>query len=143
MDDEFKNLVNISTWSWYTLIFITNIVYYVMGIVYSNAENGIYIGNILSISYFVYSLAFILVSGVVAFKMKQILFKIIKDDKWLNKIHFSEEEINHQSKHSGSMGMRNADVALISTKAWLNQNGLFWFSTPRFVIILAQLGQFG
>lgn len=154
LTDDFKNLVNISSISWYILMLGTNLIYYVMGIIYARTKNESIIENALSAIYLGYSVVFVIVSCVVFIKMKQVFYKIVKDETWIQdaikrsqSLSGRNEQIENQDDTINRLNVsshgRNVSMTHSTVEGHLNQHGYFWGNDPSVILNIAQLGQFG
>ena len=145
MIDEFKNLVHVSSLSWGILILITNLIYFTMGIIFATTNDGKKIVLALTTFYLAYAILFVILSSVVFMKMKQVFFKIVKDDSWNEAI--TERNINHEQQHDHHHTTSERDLNLsertVDAFKDFNQNDYFWGSNPSIVVTMAQIMQFG
>ena len=144
MNDVFIKLVHISSFSWLILLACTNLLYYLMGIVAAYAKDQQAIGFALSLVYIAYAVSFVIITYCIAWKMKQIFFKIMKNEKWITR---DEDENNGQE---GEI-VRHSQVSLslfLSIRSWathrnVHQLQYFWFGDPSLIVVAAQFMQFG
>jgi len=113
-----------------------------MGMIYAKTNSDKIIGTTLSVTYLGYSLAFVVVSYIVSIKMKQIFFKIVKDDTWIQEITQREMDSDRNTDRLRSL-IRSASSIHLQTIDRTNQYDYFWGSNPSLVVTIAQLGQFG
>ena len=138
MIDEFKNLVHVSSLSWGILILITNLIYFTMGIIFATTKDDKQIGVALTTFYLAYAILFVILSSVVFIKMKQVFFKIVKDDSWIEAITEREQQQQHTSDRDSNLSTRTVEAFKD-----FNQNDYFWASNPSIVVTMAQIMQFG
>ncbi len=138
MSDEFKNLVHVSYLSWGILIFVTNLIYFAMGILYAVTEDNGRIAIALTSFYLGYAIIFVIISSVVFVKMKQVFLKIVKDDSWIEAITERENDVGALDTNLDNLSSRT-----VQEFKDFNQNDYFWGSNPSIVVTMAQLMQFG
>lgn len=141
--DEFKHIVHVSSISWFTLILIVNIIYYIMGMVYVRTTNDAVINNSLASIYLSYAVLCVVVSYIVSIKMKRIFFKIVKDETWIKEISTRADNGDIDRSARISSIRRHVSFNEQSEVGQVKQYGYFWGSDPKYVIIIAQLGQLG
>lgn len=134
MNDVFKSLVHISTFSWLILLACTNLMYFATGIIASETNNQEAIGYTFSFIYIGYCSAFILLSFLIAWKMKKIFFKIMKNKQWIKR-----EDVEHMD--TDTMNHRNKDESMGANHT--HQLDYFWGGDPSFIVIACQVMQFG
>lgn len=126
MNDVFKSLVHISTFSWLILLGCTNLVYFGMGIITAETNNKKTVGTSLSFIYVGYSLFFVIFSIIIGWKVKKIFFTIMKHEEWVNR-NESLRNIDDKSQEGDNF----------------HQLDYFWGSDPTIIIVVCQFMQFG
>lgn len=110
-----------------------------MGIIFFRTEDDERIGIALTSFYLGYAIIFVILSSIVFIKMKQVFFKIVKDDSWIEAITERDHEL---TTSKGSERDLNLSTRTVEYKDF-NQNEYFWGSNPSLVVTMAQLMQFG
>ena len=120
-----------------------------MGIIYTRTKNETIIQTALSGIYLGYSVVFVIVSCVVFIKMKQVFYKIVKDETWIRdamkrsqSLSGRKELIENQDRLNVSSHGRNVSMTHTTVEAHLNQHSYFWGNDPSVILNIAQLGQF-
>jgi len=126
MNDVFKSLVHISTFSWLILLGCTNLVYFTMGVITSETNSKKSVGTTLSFIYIGYSVFFVVFSIIIGWKVKKIFFTIMKHEEWVKK----------------NESLRNIDEKA-QEKDDFHQLDYFWGSDPTVIIVVCQFMQFG
>ena len=166
MNDVFKKLVHISTFSWLTLLACTNLSYFLMGIIASESKDPGSIGTTLSFVYIGYAIAFVLVSLWTAWKMKNIFFKIMQNEQWITRDGEGVDPLNQSSgRLPSSVSQKRISDMLFSSergvaastsggagggigedsgdKVHVHQLEYFWGADPTYIVVLCQFMQFG
>ena len=140
MNDVFKKLVHISTFSWLTLLACANLLYFITGVIASETMNPSSIGKTLSFVYVGYAMAFVLVSLLTGWKMKQIFFRIMKNEEWITR-----DEGDNQSARSARLAVAHSSsrVGNEDNGDRVHQRDHFWGGDPTNVVVLCQFMQFG
>jgi predicted Holliday junction resolvase-like endonuclease len=126
MNDVFKSLVHISTFSWLILLGCTNLVYFAMGIITAETNDKRTVGTSLSFIYVGYSIFFVVFSIIIGRKVKKIFFTIMKHEEWVKR----------------NESVRNLDDKS-QEKDDFHQLDYFWGSDPTIIIVVCQFMQFG
>jgi hypothetical protein len=126
MNDVFKSLIHISTFSWLILLGCTNLVYFAMGIITAETSNKRTVGTSLSFIYVGYAIFFVIFSVIIGWKVKKIFFAIMKHEEWVKKCE----------------SIRSYD-AQAQIKDDFHQLDYFWASDPTIIIVACQFMQFG
>jgi hypothetical protein len=156
MNDVFKSLVHISTFAWLILLACTNLLYFATGMIASETSNQEAIGYTFSCIYVGYCAAFILLSFLIAWKMKKIFFKIMTNEQWINRdgVEHGEKDVkNHQdtptrtNENVLSVSYMQKDNHQRKEESQFNnhvhQLGYFWGGDPTFIVVACQFMQFG
>ena len=151
MNDVFKALVHISTFAWLILLACTNLLYFVTGMIASETSNQKTIGFTFSFIFVGYCMAFVLLSFLIAWKMKKIFFKIMKNKQWI--IRDVTEDCEDAVKNHGKP-MFQVDNASPNRVEYQRDNPVaggeaihqldyFWGGDPTFIVVACQFMQFG
>jgi hypothetical protein len=140
MNDVFKKLVFISSFSWLILLGFANLLYFIAGVIASETKNAKSIGKTLSFVYVGYAIAFVLISILTGWKMKEIFFRIMKNEQWITR-----GEDDNQSTRSArhSIVRSNSRVGNEGNGDKVHQRDYFWGGDPTYVVVLCQFMQFG
>ena len=126
-----------------------NLLYFLMGIVANATRNSSKVGDTMTGIFLGYNISFVLLSFVVLSKMKQVYYKIMKNEKWTTTRHLRRE----QNIHQGIYGKSEKKVIRMSTRDSISTSGVvadpdhqlnyFWGGDPHYIVNAAQLMQFG
>jgi len=145
LNDVFKNLIHISTLAWLILMAFTNIIFFLMGVVFFTTGSKQNINIALTSIFLGYLVLFIVLSLVVSQKMKQVFYRIVKDESWIDKISnanaANDNNDPRQMKMARSISLGNLSTVTVQPR--MNQTEYFWDSNPNFIVTIAQLMQFG
>lgn len=109
-------LVHVSVTTWVLLIGLLNVGYFIFGIIGYTLQNPGYIAVVIAVLFFVVDISFIFLSWALRWKMHKIFQTVMKT-----------KVIDTSDREEGIK----------------NQNQLFWFGSPRLVISMIQLMNFG
>jgi hypothetical protein len=172
MNDVFKKLIDISTFSWLILLACTNILYFVTGVIAADAsERGLgqeSIGVTLSWVFIGYAVVFVVLSYFISLKMKRIFYKIMENEKWISRLENWNANSNLNANGNASMDAGDASananmngiplrnrtpssrevLSRMSTRTSsaardVSQVDYFWGSNPTGIVFAAQFMQFG
>lgn len=136
MNDVFKSLVRISTFSWFILLAFTNLLYFVMSVIVAETDDQNAPGTVLSYMFVGFTSGFVLISFMIARKMKKIFFAIMRHKEWISRRH-DGEEVGYLVHHV-------SDILEDHTRRHISrQLGYFWAGDPTFVVSFCQVMQFG
>ena len=137
LNDVFEKLVHISPTAWLCLVVCANILLFSISLHKEKDNNIQHMGAILSRLYLAYGSVFLVFSVLVAHKIRNIFFHIMRDETWINR---EEEEDNDKylSEKSSGRSFRS-----IKSNSRVNQLHYFWDDEPQHIVAAAQFMQFG
>jgi len=137
LNDVFEKLVHISPTAWLCLVVCANILLFSISLHKEKDNNIQHMGAILSRLYLAYGSVFLVFSVLVAYKIRNIFFHIMRDETWINR---EEEEDNDKylSEKSSGRSFRS-----IKSNSRVNQLHYFWDDEPQHIVAAAQFMQFG
>lgn len=136
MNDVFKSLVRISTFAWLILLAFTNLLYFVMSVIVAETDDQYAPGTALSYIFVGFTVGFVLVSFMIARKIKKIFFAIMRHKEWISRHHDGEE--------LGCLVHHVSNILEEHTRGdYSHQVGYFWASDPTLVVTFCQVMQFG
>lgn len=148
MNDVFHSLVHISFVTWLILLVFTNVVYFLLGVISAFADEAT-VGTILTWVHIGYSILFLFASLLIANKMQNIFFLIMKNDHWVRREGAGENsgamhrqmsmsnvrDARAEKSHKPSQSTNNSNEA--------RQEDYFWGGDPAYIVFAAQVMQFG
>ena len=136
VNDVFKSLVRISTFAWLILLAFTNLLYFVMSVIVAETDDQNAPGTALSYIFVGFTVGFVLVSFMIAKKIKKIFFEIMRHKEWISRHHDGEEVgcLNHHLSNILEEHNRGD---------YSHQVGYFWNADPTLVVTFCQVMQFG
>lgn len=144
MNDVFKSLVHISTFAWLILLACTNLLYFITGMIASETNNQEAIGYTFSFIYVGYCSAFILLSFLIAWKMKKIFFKIMKNKQWIKRddegVEYGDDDVRKLPDIQDNSHQRTEDN---DSTNHVSQLDYFWGGDPTIIVVACQFMQFG
>ncbi len=155
MNDVFKKLIEISTFSWLMLLAATNLLYFVTGVIAASDKGQKSIGITLSWVFIGYAVIFVVISYFISIKMKKIFYKIMENGKWINRTSNTnggdenDEARSPQNRNGqvvpfvGSRSLRSARSSDQLEEKDDSQLTYFWGGDPTYIVFAAQVMQFG
>jgi len=138
LNDVFDKLVHISPIAWLSLVACANLVLFSLHLV-ARDTNGQPDSSILTVIYLTYSFFIIFLSILVARKIKNIFFCIMRDETWITRLG-DEDNDKATSIRSSSMKTSIFDITKDSSAHQLHY---FWGDDPQLIVVAAQFMQFG
>lgn len=136
MNDVFKSLVRISTFAWLILLAFTNLLYFVMSVIVAETDDQNAPGTALSYIFVGFTVGFVLVSFMIAKKIKKIFFEIMRHKEWISRHHDGEEV--------GCLNHHLSNILEEHTRGdYSHQVKHFWNADPTLVVTFCQVMQFG
>lgn len=145
LNDVFEKLVHISSAAWLTLVACANVVLFVLNLVASETDSSPK-GSFLSGIYLAFGIVLLLLSVIVARKIKYIFFRIMRDETWITRLG-NEDPCDDNCKDMYKTPKNLAPIVRSSAReitndSYANQLHYFWGKDPQLIVVAAQFMQF-
>eukprot|EP00555_Chaetoceros_dichaeta_P012134 CAMPEP_0198258792 /NCGR_PEP_ID=MMETSP1447-20131203/8120_1 /TAXON_ID=420782 /ORGANISM="Chaetoceros dichaeta, Strain CCMP1751" /LENGTH=1362 /DNA_ID=CAMNT_0043946001 /DNA_START=42 /DNA_END=4130 /DNA_ORIENTATION=+ len=145
LNDVFEKLVHISPAAWLSLVACANVALFSLNLLSSETKappDGTYLKGI----YLAYGIFLLLLSVIVARKIRYIFFRIMRDETWITRLgdkdHCDDNcKDMYKNPKNLALSMRSS-LREITNDSCVNQLHYFWFDDPQLIVAAAQFMQF-